>query len=263
MTGIRWWQWFNVLAVDAAVIAVAWQHTLASGTGEMPGFGASTVLALSVWLTYTADRLFDVRRKSIHDLLSVRHQFAKTYFLTLWKIWAVILGLNVAIAILFLSRDQLSNGLVLLAGCLIYTFINQKIASRFFPKEFFVASIFACGAAVFIELPLMDTFALALLCLLNCLLISGKEVSIDRALQIRSLSSDRYRNRSSVLAILLMSSSLPLIPTSSGWPIALSAIGLGIIYLRQDKIHLEKFRVYLDSTLLVGPSLRLLAAAFE
>ncbi|MEM1223345.1 MAG: hypothetical protein AAGH40_11325 [Verrucomicrobiota bacterium] len=253
MRKIRWWQWPNLLAIDAAVIAVAWQHTFALSSGSASGLGVSAVLALSVWLTYTADRLFDVGNRPPRDLLSARHQFAKTHSLKLWRIWMAILGLNITIALFLLSRSALLHGLVLLAACLLYTLISQKVASRFFPKELFVAVIFACGTTVFIGFPIVETLAFSQLCLLNCLLIGGQEVSIDKALRVNSLSSDDYRGRTGFVGILIMIPLLFLIPVSSSGPIILSAICIIMIFLKRRDMDPEKFRVYLDMALLFGP----------
>ena len=74
--------------------------------------------------------------------------------------------------------SELRNGAALLTLCLLYTALNQALSRRFFPKELCVAIIFAGGVIVFL-LPSACLWApagaLALLCLINCLMIGAKE----------------------------------------------------------------------------------------
>ena len=76
----------NLLALDAACIAVAWQALVVDSMGPPIGLPERMVLALSVWLTYVADRLLDVRTRAASTLLSARHRFAKRRR-TLWMLW--------------------------------------------------------------------------------------------------------------------------------------------------------------------------------
>ncbi|MEC8218990.1 MAG: hypothetical protein VX014_00030, partial [Verrucomicrobiota bacterium] len=73
---IRLWQWPNILAVDTALAAILWQLGLVRALDTEIGWAASVVLGLSVWLTYVADRLFDVWSREKVALFSLRHQFA-------------------------------------------------------------------------------------------------------------------------------------------------------------------------------------------
>ena len=70
MLHIRLWQWPNLLAVDAALIALAWQAAFAAALGNEVSAAAQIVLGLSVWLTYMADRLFDVAKRPLQQLHS-------------------------------------------------------------------------------------------------------------------------------------------------------------------------------------------------
>lgn len=87
MLHIRLWQWPNLLALDAALIALAWQAAFAAALGNEVSAAAQIVLGLSVWLTYMADRLFDVAKRPLQQLHSTRHQFAKQHRKTLWRCW--------------------------------------------------------------------------------------------------------------------------------------------------------------------------------
>ena len=76
---IKLWQWPNALALDAALIALLWLTALAGALRVELSAAAYAVLGLSVWLTYMADRLYDVTPREANALLSVRHRFAKRH----------------------------------------------------------------------------------------------------------------------------------------------------------------------------------------
>ena len=191
MPPIRIWQWPNLLAVDAALVALLWQAAFAAALGHEVSVAAQIVLGVSVWLTYMADRLFDVAKRPLQQLHSTRHRFAKQHFRALWGVWCGALVTNIALALTELSIRELRNGAVLLALCLLYTALNQTLSRRFFPKEICVAIIFAGGVIVFL-LPnagiWLSAGSFALLCLINCLMIGAKEQQVDAALQVRSMA---------------------------------------------------------------------------
>ena len=181
----------NALAIDAALIALCWQSVFASFSGQALTLAPVGVLGLSVWLTYAADRLFDVKKHSLTALHSIRHRFTKRNARTLWKFWFGTLFVNIGIAFTGLKIHQLRNGAILLIFCLLYTALNQKLSSRFFPKELCVAIIYAGGVIVFL-LPAQDLWLpagfLMLLCLINCLIISNNERQIDAAMNVHSIA---------------------------------------------------------------------------
>jgi hypothetical protein len=258
MVRIRLWQWPNLLALDAALIALVWQAAFADALGHEVSVAAQSVLGLSVWLTYMADRLFDVAKRPPEQLHAIRHRFAKQHFGVIWGFWLCVLIANIGIALTGLSISELRNGLVLLTFCLLYTALNQALSRRFFPKELCVALIFAGGVIVFL-LPSANLWppacALALLCLTNCLMIGAKEQCIDAALQVRSLS----RLPSPLIHLLEVSCALSLCFLNQAWalPIGLSLGALLIIHACQKRLCVETFRVLTDSALLLGPSVAL------
>jgi hypothetical protein len=258
MVRIRLWQWPNLLALDAALIALVWQAAFAAALGHEISVAAQSVLGLSVWLTYMADRLFDVARRAPEQLHAIRHRFAKQHFGVIWGFWLCVLTANIGIALTGLSISELRNGAALLALCLVYTFLNQKLSRRFFPKELCVAIIYAGGVIVFL-LPNATLWApagtLALLCLINCLMIGAKEQAIDDALQVRSLS----RLPSPLMIALKIICALSLCFMNQAWalPIGLSLGVLWIIHSFQKRLSVETFRVLTDSALLLGPNVAL------
>jgi hypothetical protein len=250
----RIWQWPNLLAIDAALIALAWQETLASRAEFDLSPAARLVLALSVWLSYMADRLFDVANRPATQLRSIRHRFAKKHARKLWAIWVVTLTTNLIIAFGHLETIQLRNGSVLLALCLLYTALNQSYSRNFFPKEICVAIIFAGGAIVFLPppFPWLATGTLALLCLTNCLMIGSKERAIDAAMQVRSMA----QWPSKLILLSWLATGLPLFLLDAQLTLALS-LSLGallIIQTRQAPLKVESFRILTDTALLIGPA---------
>jgi len=247
---ISFWQWPNLLALDAAIIAMAWQWTFARQSELSPG--ATIVLGLSVWLTYTADRLLDVAQRPSRDLLSKRHQFAKKHDSTLWTFWCLVLLANLLISFTSLAPGQLKNGFILLAGCLAYLFLSQVFSSRFFPKEILVATIFTAGTQIFLSAPieLLDTLAFALLCLANCLIIAYKESHIDARLRVRSITS--ILPSQTPFYLLLMATDCAL---AGAFALALlpTACLLALLQLRAKHIPPEPFRVLCDASVLIGP----------
>jgi hypothetical protein len=255
MLHIRLWQWPNLLAVDAALIALVWQAAFAAALGNEVSAAAQTVLGLSVCLTYMADRLFDVAKRPLQQLHSTRHQFAKQHRNTLWRCWWCVLLSNIGIAFAGLTSTQLKNGTALLTLCLIYTALNQRLSRRFFPKEFCVALIYTAGVIIFL-LPNASLWtpacALTLLCLTNCLMIGAKEQCIDTALQVHSLS----RLPTLCITTLKITCALSLCFLDHAWlfQIGLSLGALWIIHSCQERLSVETFRVLTDSALLIGPS---------
>lgn len=252
-TTIRLWQWPNVLALDAALIAVLWQAALALAMGLALPLAAYLVLGLSVWLSYTADRLLDVARRDASALLSVRHRFAKRATDRLWGIWAVALVINLVVATQ-LSSQQLKQGGLLLLLCLLYTALNQRYSKRFFPKEPCVAIIYAGGVMVFLpELPPLTFVVLfAYLCLLNCLMIGAKETSVDAQLRIHSVASGIRRTYLSPLSWLGAVSAF-FMDTPLSIALLLSFVLLGLLNALHQRLTIEVYRVLADGLLLLGP----------
>ena len=249
---IQLWQWPNILAIDAALIAVLWQLGLASVLDVEIGWAASGVLGLSVWLTYVADRLYDVRLREQVILFSLRHQFAKQYHQTLWRVWFVVLATDLLLA-MQLTAMQLKNGSLLLIFSLLYTILNQKLSTYFFPKEICVALIYASGVIIFMPVayPLGFFGVFALLCLLNCLMIAAREKVIDAKMRIQSVTHLIAEGWLSPLALL--GAALAIWRGGELWVgLALSLGLLGLLHGLRNRISMETFRVLADASLILG-----------
>ena len=99
-------------------------------------------------------------------------------------------------SIAYLEAKQLFIGLQLTTFVLLYTLCNQYLFKKRFPKEFFVALLYAYGVFFLIEPKITnkELYLFASVCLLNCLLISKKESSIDRLNEMRSIGLfERFR----------------------------------------------------------------------
>ena len=254
-------QWSNVLAIDAALIALCWQSVFASFSGQALTPIMISALGSSVWLMYAADRLFDVKKRPLAQLHSIRHRFTKRNARTLWKFWFGALFVNVSIAFSGLKIHQLRNGAILLLFCLLYTTLNQKLSSRFFPKELCVALIYAGGVIVFL-LPAQDLWLpavfLMLLCLINCLIISNNERQIDAAMKVHSIAQFLPKLPFALyLCCILM---LGILEQQWLLPFGASLAGLMLVHACRKRLSIESFRVLADGALFAGPLLTLFFA---
>lgn len=118
------WLWFNLLSLDAPLIALVWQDFLARC---YPTVGYPTVLhpagraslGLTVWAIYLADRLLDVRHPA-PDLEPVRHRFYRQHRIFARTLLAAILCADIVVTALWLRPAVLDNGLLLTAGVVAY-----------------------------------------------------------------------------------------------------------------------------------------------
>ena len=249
---IRLWQWPNILAIDTALVSILWQLSLVRALNTEIGWAASAVLGLSVWLTYVADRLFDVKSREKVALFSLRHQFAKRYHQALWYVWFVMLAINLLLA-KQLTAMQLKNGCLLLIFCLLYTTLNQKLSRHFFPKEICVALIYASGVIIFMPVayPLGFFGVFALLCLLNCLMIGAREKVIDAKMHVRSIATLVAERWLTLLA--LFGAGLAIWRGGELWlGLTLSLGLLGLLHGLRRRISMETFRVLADASLAMG-----------
>jgi len=249
---IRLWQWPNILAIDTALIAILWQLSLARVLNVEIDWAASAVLGLSVWLTYVADRLLDVRSREKAALFSLRHQFAKRYRQALWYVWFILLAMNLFLATK-LTVLQLKNGSLLLIFCLLYTASNQKLSRHFFPKEICVALIYAGGVIIFMPVacPLGFFGVFTLLCLLNCLMIGAREKVIDAKMRVHSVAP--LVAESWLAPLALFGAGLAVWRGGELWlGLALNFGLLGILHGLRNRISIEAFRVLADASLVLG-----------
>jgi hypothetical protein len=243
----RLWQWPNLLGIDAAIIAVSWFWLLSPKAAPFP-FVTATVLALSVWLTYLADRLLDVRKKMAVPPNSLRHYFAHQKQKKLWRIWYFLLLLNIIMALSLLSQTQLLRGSILLLATLGYTLAVQRYKLCHLPKEALVGIIFTAGVILFLDTPPIwpVTLTLFLIFTANCTLIAENEHQ-----EVSAQALTGFHGRSSASPFLLTGAICIAMVTL---PLLLSSLApLAVLYLLREKVNNETFRTLADAFLLNAP----------
>jgi len=138
--------WMERLSLDAVLVALAWGW--AAGHTAI-GYGWMGLLASGIWLTYVADRLFDVRERGMVPDTD-RHRF---YFRNrmLFAIgWLIVFLASVPAAWVLLPAWKLTGGwMVVLIVCLYLVLVDRfsrKGKSRGL-KRVSVPVIFALGVA--------------------------------------------------------------------------------------------------------------------
>lgn len=187
----HWWQWLTVLSLDAPLVAVAWQLAMARVAQVTLRGHHAFILGAAVWLAYAADRWIEGWRIDPAQLRTQRHWFYQYWRWPVAAIWVIVLLVSLVLSFAFLTRPELSAGLLLLAPVLIYLLSHQLIHRHRrwrAPKEACVGLLFGIGVACFplannpaalVRLaPLLVLFAL--LCFADCALISLWEDEVDR-----------------------------------------------------------------------------------
>lgn len=250
----------NLLSLDAPLIAVTWQGTLAAiftspQTGNPadampPGSANLLVLFLTVWLIYTADRLLDGWRLDFSRNVPLRHHFAAKHSRLLWPIWFAVLAITTALSITCLAPEVLGWGVGLMIVVSMYCCVVHGCGwlRRAVPKEWIVGTVFATGVSLpaFCDnasIPLVLSVALlAGLFVLNCLCVakvqelSDRQQGIGSAVQMFPWVASRLPQLGtglSATAIALGASGV--IPVAIASSVTLSALGLTWIAWRIDK----------------------------
>jgi hypothetical protein len=143
------WLWPNLLSLDAPVIAVLWQSFLAYRFSLRLRPASEAVLGLTVWAIYLLDRLLDARKPPSIDGGSsepARHRFYRRYWTPMAGLLALVAAADAWITIFALRPALLREGLIPLAGVLVYlaTFHFSR-KSLTIPKEIAAAGLFTAG----------------------------------------------------------------------------------------------------------------------
>src|SRR5262249_7190706 len=90
-----WWLWWNILSLDAPMVACAWAILFARLAHVAVPKPELAALGLTVWLIYTMDRLLDARGYALRlhaapnrKTLRLRHVFHRAF----WKQIAGVAG---------------------------------------------------------------------------------------------------------------------------------------------------------------------------
>ena len=177
-----WWLFLNVLALDAPIVAIVWQHFLAENLNIKIPTTETAALFFTVWFIYLSDHFFD----SLKGFYTTqRHLFVARNQKT--TIALITFTFTTSICLCFsLSKSLILGGIILVGFICIYLLLvhaniaNIKLKNNC--KELLVGIGFGTGVAlpVIISnvelktwLPSVSLFCL--LCWLNCRLIDNWE----------------------------------------------------------------------------------------
>ena len=113
------WLWFNLLSLDAPVVALVWQDFLARCYPATLLLTGRAVLGLTVWAIYLADRLLDIRHPASAEE-SIRLEFYRRHRPLARTLFAAVAGIDVIVTGLWLRPAVFANGLALSAGVVVY-----------------------------------------------------------------------------------------------------------------------------------------------
>ncbi len=227
------------------------------------------MLGCSVWLAYAADRWIEGWRLVPESIQTHRHKFHQARRWPIAAVWAAVLGLDLAVAMLGLDSREVWAGALMLAPVAAYLFSHQLVHrnSRWrAPKEVCVALLLGGGAALFAaskpgsDLPGMAVplTLFVLLCFSNCALISVWEDEVDRSHGQTSLAIQfggaAAFSRVLPWAVAALSAAALAAAGPTAEPAAAcaaaSGVMLGIVDLAQARIGRIRARVLADVVLM-------------
>ena len=273
-----WWLWWNILSLDAPLVACVWAEVFARCAGIRVPEGELATLFLSVWLIYTIDRLLDGRNADGEGMVGAfggalrqRHIFHVVYRkLIAWVALAAAMCAGIFV-IQQMNAGTFAAGFAML--CLVGAYMAWIHAGKAWkigiaPKEFAVGMIFAVGASLPVwsrfeamGLPILTAVVLfGVLCWLNC-------VAIDRWERPRDITHLQSRqriscaiSRVSVLAcgIIVCACLAGIVDGGHGFmaltgAIACGAAAIAILDLNRDRLSAEGLRVLVDLALVIPP----------
>ncbi len=113
------WLWFNLLSLDAPLVALVWQDFLARCYPTVLHPSGRLVLGLTVWAIYLADRLLDVRHPATLGE-SIRHRFYRRHHVFARTLLVTVVATDLLLTCFWLRPAVLDNGLLLTAGVITY-----------------------------------------------------------------------------------------------------------------------------------------------
>ena len=246
------WLWPNLLSLDAPIVAVLWQGFLAYRFSIPLRPAGRLVLGLTVWAIYLADRLLDARRPPTLAE-PARHRYYRQHSRLMAALLAVVAVSDAAIAMLWLRPAVLRDGLIPLAGVLLYLavihFAGKSIAV---PKEIAAALLFTGGTfvAAWAALPCPQlAWAAAgffVLCLANMIAIEAWEALEPPLHPLTRWLASTYLVwvPAAVIVCILLG--------RNAWydSIALSAGACALLYCIGRRLSIEARRALVDGVLL-------------
>ena len=105
------------------------------------------ILALSVWLMYTADHILDALRGKTTSTI-VRHQFHYAHRRIIIPIWIIVALSSILLCLIKLENEIIFLGLALGLCIMIYfavIYFNRESRPYFLQKELFIAIVYITG----------------------------------------------------------------------------------------------------------------------
>jgi hypothetical protein len=190
---VPWWSWANILSLDAVAIGLLWQWVFTvQFCRRYPTLPECGIIGVSIWLVYTADRLFDSLRLDRDRPHTLRHRIHLEFRNPLVAVWVAALAVDVTLVLSFASTTQLRWGYVAVAVVLAY--VAGVHASRparvWIPKELQAGMVFALGVSLTAwsqssggesSVLLLSTLMAGILFASNCLSVACWERELDRS----------------------------------------------------------------------------------
>lgn len=275
----RIWLWFNLLSLDAPLVAILWQALFARCFNAPITGAAFAALAIAVWFIYVSDRLLDALRGDGDDAVP-RHRFYQRNWSVLG--FCAMLGFGVLGWICArLDPRVLRNGFAMLAAVLAYfamVHVVPEAVRRFWPKELVVGVLFALGTCLATwtrtnepsREMILPVLLIAALCWLNCIAIEYWEWSrygqtVEKTPHVLTLWIGR-KLRWAAFVIFVFAAILTPGPDAKLRPLFIAGLlsAASILWLDRSRRHLstEALRVLADVSLLT-PLLILLLPVFR
>lgn len=186
-----WFACANVTSLDAVLVGLIWVAIFTySFCDRAPAMDEAAIIGMSIWLVYTADRLFDSLRLDAAAPHSLRHRFHRDHRRPLAVCWLVVLAIDVTTMIRGANDSQLRWGLAAAGLVIGYVAAAQlwRTLDRWLPKEIQIGLVFAFGTSLVawseprraesMELLIANGLA-AMLFTLNCLAVGIAERELD------------------------------------------------------------------------------------
>lgn len=271
---VPWWLWWNILSLDAPMVAVMWQLLVGRQAGASPSVIESTILALTVWLIYVTDHLLDAwPPRGPFSVLQQRHLFCFRHRRAVLGLMFVVGAAVAGLSAVFLSVSEIKSGLkvaVIVLAYLLCVHALHMFAKTSVVKEVAVGFTFAAGvmlscwsraASPSLIFPFI---LLALLCTLNCLIIESCEALAAPRCAIVSASPWRHTHLNYLAVILSLTAFSTLLIGGFRQPFALAFLALSsaaslllLVNCLKNVISAAALRVLADLALLMPAALAL------
>lgn len=251
------WSYLSISAIDAPLISIAWYIYFTRNSIEVYlKLDYCIILGVSVWLSYMADRLFDVRSKDSSQLISLRHKFCKENEFILWILWLIILIIIVIFSLYSLNSDKIFACISLIPFILLYNYLNQYLSQKRFPKELCVAILFSYGTLLLIDNPFRTKgfIDFTLICFLNCLILTHKERHLDNVMKVNSWTHKFTHQSITNLTVFFC---IYFLVAFKGYVNPFLILSLICLFLHSQIINFdnEKFRFTIETTYALVPLL--------